>query len=426
MTRRSSALPVLLALCAAAAADTSPRLLGFSPRTASVVAQADAHRGRITALTFTADSRSVLTLGQDQSLKTWTSSLKSAGDAMDRQFRGDRIDVTPDGKFVIGTSVDGQSVLVVDRKKRETVATLGRSIAINKAFALSPDGKSVAMLLNTGQSRIYNVADGSEKVAFTGQQHGMGAMAWSRDGKMVGSVGLMRTGRIMDAATGEEIVQLEGNFTRASDLAFSPDGKTFCVADWGGVVRLFDTKTGKETLTLTQRQGGLKALAFSPDGKLIALGEATGGVKIFDAKTGKELRSIDDAHVAGVYAIAFSPDGRYLATGGGDGKVKIWGGGGAMVAAKPHKAGYLGITGSWDDTAKGVVIATIVAGGGADKAGLQAGDVIQAIDGKTFDDFDMMKAMVTSHVEGDTIEVKIDRGGNEQKIKVKLGQKPPE
>jgi serine protease Do len=91
--------------------------------------------------------------------------------------------------------------------------------------------------------------------------------------------------------------------------------------------------------------------------------------------------------------------------------------------------GYLGV--SVSDLTKslksvyknsyGAVIVDIVKGNSADLAGLERGDLILNIDGKTIKDANELKNMVASYQPNTKIEVLIERGKKEHTIKFILG-----
>ncbi|MDK2806007.1 trypsin-like peptidase domain-containing protein [Thermoanaerobacterium thermosaccharolyticum] len=68
----------------------------------------------------------------------------------------------------------------------------------------------------------------------------------------------------------------------------------------------------------------------------------------------------------------------------------------------------------------GLYIAQVQQGSGADAAGLQAGDVITAVDGTKVDTFDSLQSIINKHKVGDTITVTFWRNGKTLTAKVKL------
>lgn len=68
----------------------------------------------------------------------------------------------------------------------------------------------------------------------------------------------------------------------------------------------------------------------------------------------------------------------------------------------------------------GLYIAQVQQGSGADAAGLQAGDVITAVDGTKVDTFDSLQSIISKHKVGDTITVTFWRNGKTLTAKVKL------
>lgn len=71
-------------------------------------------------------------------------------------------------------------------------------------------------------------------------------------------------------------------------------------------------------------------------------------------------------------------------------------------------------------TVDGVYVSEIVADGAAAAAGIKEGDVIVGLDGKSVKNMAQMQEMLTMHVPGDVVSVKILRDKNEKELKVEL------
>jgi putative serine protease PepD len=84
---------------------------------------------------------------------------------------------------------------------------------------------------------------------------------------------------------------------------------------------------------------------------------------------------------------------------------------------------YLGVS-TQDASGAGAQVATVAQGGPAAGAGLQAGDVITSVAGKTVDDAASLTAIVDQQKVGDSVAVKVSRNGSERTLDVKLGQRP--
>jgi putative serine protease PepD len=77
-------------------------------------------------------------------------------------------------------------------------------------------------------------------------------------------------------------------------------------------------------------------------------------------------------------------------------------------------------------TTTGAVVSAVTAGGPADKAGIQAGDVIVAVDGKVIPDADTaIVAIRANHKPGDKVKVTVKRGGSTLTFTVTLGASAP-
>jgi putative serine protease PepD len=95
-----------------------------------------------------------------------------------------------------------------------------------------------------------------------------------------------------------------------------------------------------------------------------------------------------------------------------------------MISGGKVQHAYLGISVGDTSNSTGAQIERVVSGSPADTAGLQAGDVVTAIDGKAITDANDLTANVGTRAPGDKITLTITRNGSTKSIAVTLGVRP--
>ena len=95
-----------------------------------------------------------------------------------------------------------------------------------------------------------------------------------------------------------------------------------------------------------------------------------------------------------------------------------------LIAGGKVQHAYIGIHVGDATNGAGAQISSVGAGTPGEKAGLKAGDVITALDGKPITKADDLTAGVTAHAPGDKATLTIDRGGKTLTIVVTLGVRP--
>ncbi len=95
-----------------------------------------------------------------------------------------------------------------------------------------------------------------------------------------------------------------------------------------------------------------------------------------------------------------------------------------LIAGGTVKHAYLGVTIADSTNGAGARVTQVLAGSPADKAGLQAGDVITAVDGTSISGTDDLTAILARRSPGDEVTLTVDRNGTTKQLTVTLGTQP--
>jgi putative serine protease PepD len=95
-----------------------------------------------------------------------------------------------------------------------------------------------------------------------------------------------------------------------------------------------------------------------------------------------------------------------------------------IISGQPVRHAYLGVELQSDTTDGGAQVSVATPGAPAQLAGLKAGDVVTAINGKPVSGTDGFIATIDTYQPGNTVTLTVKRGGSTTQIKVKLGTRP--
>jgi WD40 repeat protein len=280
------------------------------------------HTGRVMGVAFTADGKTLLSLGDEGTLRAWNVAdgrelrWVAAPPMKGHNLQGNMaaIAVAPDGK-TLAVSLPDSSTRLLDAQGKE----LRRLPASGQSQALTFAGDGKTVLTSDSTIRLWDVATGKEVPVVKEPTDPIRTLALAPDGKTFAFADNTDRLRVADVATGTILFQ--GTTPCLGGLAFTPDGKRLAVAA-GDTVRFWDVArlragaqpfTGKPDAALKCLD---KVLAFTiaPDGQRLATAEPNGAARVYDVVTGKPLRTIKPS--GSVFAVAFAPDGKCLATMG--------------------------------------------------------------------------------------------------------------
>ncbi|MGD8856849.1 MAG: protein kinase, partial [Chloroflexota bacterium] len=289
------------------------------------------HDGQVLGLSFTPNSRFLVSSGVDGTTRLWDLSLDGNSEYGTYAHDTWAVDVafSPDGAWLVSTGKDGLA-RIWDIAAREELLTLAGHDYGFGDVAIHPDGHTLATAGDDGFVRIWDAQTGAERLAI--QAHdvdpgqafpGAKSVSYSPDGNRLMTAGADEFARVWDTGTGEELLTLGGHTGRVRTASYSPDGRWLITTDEAGTIRLWDPVDGRELGTLPGDGSRIMELRFSPDGTRLVTGHDSGKAIVWSFP-GPEADP--DAWPEELYEIqhnpgwvgksVFSPDGELLAVGG--------------------------------------------------------------------------------------------------------------
>jgi WD40 repeat protein/DNA-binding SARP family transcriptional activator len=290
--------------------------------------------GRVTALAFSADGRTLASASDDGSIDIWD----VPGATLRETFTGPAAPLgllfSLDGTTLYAGSGDG-SVIAWDvsgtrrlgqpfRFAPEAERGAGPHSPAPDAttsVAVSPDGVLFATSPGPGRVTIWRTRNQTLVRALHGPHRGISALAWSHGGGLIAATGADGHTVVWNVATGK-IVKVLGHGGKWNlGVAFSPDDRLVATAGEDGLLRVYNLATGRLVVGV-QVRGTLQDLDFSPDGSRVAAAGLAGEIVIWNLARHTLERKIHDNQL--ILAIRFSPNGMRIATGDVPGAVDFW------------------------------------------------------------------------------------------------------
>jgi WD40 repeat protein len=268
----------------------------------------EGHEGRVSAVKFSADGKSLISASYDGTLRFWDPSTgKEQRHIVVGEGWVQQIALSPDGKLlaVWGEATSRQKIQLLNAVTGEKLRTLevhcdqAGVIPVSISLCFSPDSKTL----------------------YSSNGNDVSISRW-------------------DAATGKTLPLIGKHDGGLEDIALSCDGRSVAAASMGGSLYLWEAATGQKRL-VSKDAGLADRVAFSPDGRLLAVVNAGNSrlitrnevipqgvetreqIRLVRIADGKVIRRFT-GHLGGIGCVSFSPDGRTLVSGGHDSTALVW------------------------------------------------------------------------------------------------------
>jgi WD40 repeat protein len=293
------------------------------------------HGGQVTAITFSPDSRSLVSGGNDGMIRIWdvaTGQERRSWRMNSMYMNTTRVQYSGDGKLLAASSTEGlirvwdadgvNEVYVRNPPQRYDP---GQFCWVGKTHQLAISGR-------TGKVEVLEVPGGRRIRLWSSGVVNPQVMACSPDGKQLVVAGFNSDLKSYDLASGKPGVVFEkpqaGPVVRyrfGNTMVYSPDSKYLI---GGGVDRaqyFWNTATGKVARHLdSTAQSYIYSMAISRNGRFLATSSSDGRLRIIGLASGAELRVFNGVRTGSTNAMAYSPDGRYVASIVNGQSIRIW------------------------------------------------------------------------------------------------------
>lgn len=250
--------------------------------------------------------------------------VDSASGTVERELSYHRQDVrsltfTRDSKRLLSVSDDGTAAVwtVADGSMK---ALTGHTGGVRWG-AMSPNGDLCATASQDGSVRLWN-ARSAAPIRTWKLAGAATSVQFSDDGRWIVFTGFDRFLRVRDLSKDDPPIVMRGHTNRVYEARFSPDGLRVLSNSADGTARLWDARTGAEIAVL-RHSSWVSSAKFSDDGRRIVTTANDGLVAIWDAETGDQISALT-GHTDTPFDSQWIEGGKTLITCGDDAAIRFW------------------------------------------------------------------------------------------------------
>lgn len=272
----------------------------------------------ITGVAYDPAGQKFFTTSADGTLRSWQLPLVAPVELTKHTKPVTAVAVSADGKLGVTAGSDAL-VQLHDLATAKATPLAGQSGGAT-AVALSNDQSLVASGSETGVIKLWQTADGADRLILSGHVGPVHGLSFDPAGPRIASSGADGTIRVWNLPTAPQT--LAGHTMPVARIASSGNGALLATASADKSVKLWNAAVGKLTATLAGHVEAVRGVALSDDAQQAASGDAAGVIRLWNCADGKPLGQLL-GHAGSVNALAYDAAG-HLQSAGADGMLRTW------------------------------------------------------------------------------------------------------
>ena len=260
---------------------------------------------------FSSDGELIITSGRDN-----TAHINSiSSDEVVHVLSGNSVGIknmaiSPDGKFALSVIDDKELRLFEIESGKEVKLRFENYDPFDAEF--SPDSRFL-LLVYDGIIRVFELSTGNEMQSIYTDAQEIDSGSFDANGFLVVPTSLHNTAGIYNLLSGEEIGYVEGGvgFYMNSSVFSSSGNRIVTTSSFDSIPRVFDASSGELIFEILGHSQTVNYATFSSNGEFILTCSDDGLVRLFDSETAILIRSFE-GHQGKVYCSLFSPNGNLI------------------------------------------------------------------------------------------------------------------